>query len=542
MLEDCETVNADERGDGCGNGAGTALVHRATIEEVVRYRNRALELYAEAYEAIGAADKAVKAAHEMAQRASPGINGYNYSQADEIKAFANAVRLPDRERYLRTARRLLDINIWAWIIERTDLERLMDYEAKKTLRDQMAYVPERTDRQGALINADEIEKGLPQITVENIMATLERFRLDAGMIFRRGLANAFSQLDRRFRSHDGFKIGSRVILTRVFNEYGSLEYGRTRDVLIDIERVFAVLDGEAEATFRSALGALEYDRRGFGGPRQSEVETEYFKIRGYKNGNAHLWFLRDDLVEKVNKVLAEHYGEVLGDGQTQEEEPLDNVKTTPAKRYGFFPTPDSAADQVVRGLPLLARRDEPRLRILEPSAGTGNLARRCVKTIGTLDDWSGGRARWKNEYRFDNQVDCVEIQPALAQALDAEGIYRKVYNLDFLALSPEVTGLYDYVVMNPPFDRERDIDHVMHALKFLEPSGTLVAVMSAGTEFRGTKKSTAFRALMKSMRARFQDLPPGSFAEVGTYCNTMILTVRKDCHEPGHLAGRARFE
>ena len=61
--------------------------------------------------------------------------------------------------------------------------------------------------------------------------------------------------------------------------------------------------------------------------------------------------------------------------------------------------------------------------------------------------------------------------------------------------------------MNPPFDRERDIDHVLHALKFLKDDGRLKAVMSAGTEFRETRKAVAFRALMENMSAEWEDLP-----------------------------------
>lgn len=51
---------------------------------------------------------------------------------------------------------------------------------------------------------------------------------------------------------------------------------------------------------------------------------------------------------------------------------------------------------------------------------------------------------------------------------------------------------------------------------------------SAGTEFRETRKSVAFRGLMAKMNAVWEDLPPGSFAEVGTYVNTLIMRVWKD--------------
>ncbi len=500
----------------------TALIPRATVEDIVRFRNEAIALYGVAYEKIAEAQAAVEAASGMARRASPGINGYNYAQADEVVAFRNAVSMPERERYLRTARRLIDIDVWAYVVQRTDLERLMDTEAKKKLRDQMAYIPERVSRDGEIINGDEIAKGLPEPTVENITATIEQFVADAGTIFRRGIANVFSKLDRRFRSHDGFKVGSRVILTRVFSEWGRFSYGETRDKLVDIERVLSVLDDKPEASFTSALNALEHDRRG-GGARQSEVETEYFLIRGFKNGNAHLWFKRDDLLEKVNKLLAEWYGEVIGDGQAQEADPLNEIKTTPARRYGFFPTPASAAEKVIGELPLSTPKGAPALRVLEPSAGTGNLARLAAAEQSTWN-WEG---RERVEYACRAIVDCIEIQPHLAAALEAEGIYGRVFARDFLTLSPDVTGLYDRIVMNPPFDRERDIDHVNHALKFLRPGGVLIAIMSAGTEHRTTRKAVAFRALMESLRADWRDLPAGSFSEVGTNVNTLFVKVKK---------------
>ncbi len=503
------------------------LMTRPTIEQIVQTANDAIRLYEIAYDDIAKAEKSVRRAHEMVARCHPGTNNYCYSQADEINAFRSAVCLPQRESYLRTARRLTEIGAWSWIIERTDLERLMDTEAKDKLRNQMRYIPERTNSDGALINEDEIAKGMPALTVDNVVATLEQFALDADTIFRRSIANVFSRLDRRFRSHDGFKIGSRIIVTRMFDgDSGHLRYGRTRDMLIDVERVFSILDGQDEASFTSTLYAIDHDRQHIWSPCQTETETEYFKIRGFKNGNAHFWFKRADLVVKVNKLLAEYYGEVIADGQQKEEDPFANIKTTPARYFGFYPTPERAADIVLRNFPILQPSDRPQLRILEPSAGTGNLARRCVRRLdGTDNDLP---AHWKDLYRYDNQVDCVEIQPHLADALAAEGIYNRIFNLDFLQLSPETTGHYDRIVMNPPFDRERDIDHVMHALAFLKENGCLTAIMSAGTEFRETKKASAFRELMNKMNAEWRDLPSGSFSEVGTNVNTLYVKVWKN--------------
>ncbi|PWJ81522.1 uncharacterized protein DUF4942 [Pseudaminobacter salicylatoxidans] len=511
-----------------------AIIPRNTIEQIVAYRDAAVGAYHAAFDSIQCADTKLKEAALLWKSAAgehTSSSAYS-SDADEVKAFFQAVKLPDRDQFFRTAVRLIDISVWQYLVQMTDLDALMDRKAKDELRDSLKWVPENYRRGSGetheLVNLDEI-MGIPPVTADNIYATIDKWAGEAEMIFRRGIATAFSTLDRRFRSHDGFKVGSRVILTYAFSSYsGSFDYGSTRDTIMDIERTFCILDGrKPNLAYGGIIGQIDNERRGYG-PRQSEHHGEYFKVVGYKNGNAHLWFTRDDLVEKVNKLLAEYYGEVIGDGMTKEADPFANVKRTPAKHFGFYPTPDAAAQDLLKGVPLLQSKDKEPLTILEPSAGTGNLARRCIRTISELDNWSGGRERHAKEYRFDNRVDVVEMQPHLAAQLEAERIYRKVYATDFLSLRPSVTGLYDRIVMNPPFDLERDIDHFVHALDFLKPDGCIAAIMSAGTEFRETKKATAFRALVERMKGQFRDLPPGSFAEVGTYVNTVTVKLWKD--------------
>jgi hypothetical protein len=495
-----------------------AIMPRATAELIVRQRNIALERYEVAHAALSSASEATIAAHAAARAINPREGRFNYHlDGDKVK-FMRVDDVQPCVDYMKVAKRIVDTEAWSRILEITDLERLMDKQAKDEMYQQLLSDP-------------------PEATLENISATLEQFAADAETIFRRGIANCFSKLDRRFRSHDGFKIGSRVILDRMFDEHGWWNYHRDMEsTLLDIERTFMVIEGlTMPPSYAGIVGRLRSARERVHGARQSVVENEYFRVNIYKNGNCHCWFKRDDIVEKVNKLLAEYYGEVIPDGMTPEDDGgLYEPKTTPAKRYGFFPTPEDAARKTLDGVSFLREKDEPQLTILEPSAGAGNLARRCFseKMLPEM-----GAPEWKRKHcashnarhRFDNAVDCVEIQPQLAEDLQREGIYRKVYRADFLSLNPETTGLYDRVVMNPPFDRERDIDHVIHALDFLKPDGLLVAIMSAGTEFRETRKSIAFRDLMiGKMKGRFTDLPPASFASVGTYINTIVLKVCKN--------------
>lgn len=490
------------------------IIPRDGIVEIVGHRDHAVALYEEAFEAIRRADEAVRAARSAVRDACGGDPARVHADrrhAPEIEAFENAVQLPDGEQYLRVARRLTDIQVWSALIERTELQYLMDKKAKDDLRKQMSYIPERVDpKSGKVINEEEIAKGLPPVSVEVVEETLRGLVQDAGTIWRRGIANAFSELDRRFRSHDGFKIGSRVILSRAFDEWGTWNYYRNhRDTLTDIERVFLVLDGKGpRASYAGIIGKLDEVRRhSFGGGYQSVVEGDYFRVRVFKNGNAHLWFTRDDLVRKVNRLLAEYYGEVVADGKDRAQDPetpLENRAVGHAKNFGLFPTPDEVAEKILDDAWLHRRGDEPPLRCLEPSAGTGVLAERMAKA--------------------GHVVDVVEVQPYLAKRLES-GPYARVMCRDFLAMEPE--PVYDRIVMNPPFDRGRDVDHVAHAVKFLRPGGVLVAIMAAGVEFREDAKTKAFRTMAKKMDARWRDLPSGSFSEHGTNVNTLYVKMRR---------------
>lgn len=482
------------------------LIPRATIHEMVAKRDRAIALFGEAHTAIGAASACLHSAQAALWEAAPigsrpnqggGVDAYTYHTRERDSDFIGSLKVPVRDAFMAEARRVVDTRVWSHLVTMTDLEKLMDKTAKDQLRQQLMTEP-------------------PEVTAENVLATLQQFAIDSKTIFARGIATCFSALDRRFRSHDGWKIGSRVILSRAFDEWGHWNhYLNHRDTLHDIERVFAVLDGDGVPTpYAGIAAAIDRQRQRGMSPHQTEVDSDFFKIRIYKNGNAHVWFKRDDLVDKVNQLLGDYYGgnAIPEDREAEPDTGLDRPKTALAKNLAFFPSPAAVVADVIKRAELYRADGDPPLRILEPSAGTGSLAAAAVAAKAGV-------------------VDCIEVDPKRADDLWHAGIYGRVLPVDFLAVKPETTGLYDRVIMNPPFDRERDIDHVMHALSFLKPDGRLVAVMSAGTEYRETRKAIAFRALMAKMRARFRDLPEGSFSSVGTNVNTVILTVNKDGRE-----------
>ena len=145
---------------------------------------------------------------------------------------------------------------------------------------------------------------------------------------------------------------------------------------------------------------------------------------------------------------------------------------------GYFPTPKDVVEQMLSYV-------RPQ-RVLDPSCGAGAI--------------------------LDVVEDCetfgYEINYTLANIAMEKG--HVVECVDFLSVPVQE---WSCILMNPPFEREQDIDHVLHAYRFLK--GTLVAVMSEGTFSRNTKKAVAFREFL-SENGYAVELPVDAFRESGT--------------------------
>lgn len=176
----------------------------------------------------------------------------------------------------------------------------------------------------------------------------------------------------------------------------------------------------------------------------------------------------------------------------------DGVAVVAVSAPELFPTPAPLAARMVKISGARTGR-----RVLEPSAGTGNIVRELARTGAT--------------------VAAVEVDPRLAGALRAQYPAYDVRTGDFLEISN--FEWFDAVVMNPPFSQEQE--HVRHAFDLLAEGGVLVSIMSAGVKFRGDNRTTAFRAFVEAHGGTIEDLPDGSFASSGTSVRTVLVTLRK---------------
>jgi predicted RNA methylase len=488
-----------------------ALATLENIDDICAGRDRAIDLWIDAHRSYHASMDAIARAsiaggtpalqftdHRTESGLAEAFAAKGTTKVYEGDGWRRAQVERDAEELLRErVTVLIDRQCWRVMAERLGIDDLLDRQARDEFHQGLAGTP-------------------PTFNPENVRATFETVWAGRRDMYLRGVANVFMEMDRRFRSHDGFKIGNRLIFSYAMNEYShrGLEY-RMAQRLNDVERIFRELDGKGPLPH----GHWTSDRAIIG-----RVETDYFKMDGFQNRNVHLWFTRKDLLAEVNKLLLEYYKPVEGDidenGPSYEEGPL--FHSTPAKHYGFFPSPAAVVEQVIERAEWLgamdpnndwSRQNWKPLRVLEPSAGTGAIAA-AVRERG-------------------HKVTCVEIQPHLAAMLRANRFETR--EADFLKLDPSQFEPFDLVLMNPPFDRGRDCDHVRHAFRFLGPGGRLVAVMSARAEHATDKRHAALHELVAKGRnrwggggGRWHDLPERSFAEHGTNVNTVILVLDKE--------------
>lgn len=167
--------------------------------------------------------------------------------------------------------------------------------------------------------------------------------------------------------------------------------------------------------------------------------------------------------------------------------------------FGYYPTPRGLADHLVS----LANIRQGML-VLEPSAGQGTIAEAVEVILNRAN------------------IDCIELLPNNVKILAEKGF--QVQQGDFLTMDP--SPIYDRVIMNPPFERQQDIDHVFHAYKFLKPNGILVSIMSLGFTFRENKKSVAFRDFI-ALKGQWHKNLEESFKVSGTLVNTVTAILKK---------------
>ncbi len=181
-----------------------------------------------------------------------------------------------------------------------------------------------------------------------------------------------------------------------------------------------------------------------------------------------------------------------------EEIVLTGEYTDGKKEFQLFETPESLASRLCDLAEIT-----PDCSVIEPSVGKGRIADEIIK-------------------RGPKDLKCFEINKDMETYLK-----DKTYNVSYIDFLEVSDASADRIVMNPPFSKQQDIDHVYKAFDCLNPGGLLVSVMSISHTYRTNIKSELFREFLEQTRAEVEILPDGAFKESGTMVKTSIVKIRK---------------
>lgn len=201
-------------------------------------------------------------------------------------------------------------------------------------------------------------------------------------------------------------------------------------------------------------------------------------------------------------------------GETRREDPAKAAERAliGIKIPGFFQTPVALAQRMVEEAGI-----RPGMTVLEPEAGAGRIAD-AVRAAGV-------------------EPETVERSGQLRELLQQKG--HNLVGSDFMEFEG---GPYDRIVMNPPFEKGQDMDHVRRAFDMLKPDGRLVAIMGEGAFFRDDRKATEFRAWLDERGGVSEQLPVGTFKESGTGASTRLVIVDKSGEAPAFSLRTGDFE
>mgnify|MGYP000365576461 CR=1 FL=1 len=200
---------------------------------------------------------------------------------------------------------------------------------------------------------------------------------------------------------------------------------------------------------------------------------------------------------------------ILDNDKSQIKETTLKVKLSEvalSKIPGYFPTPPEVVQRMLE-----AAEVSPLHSVLEPSAGGGAIIEQLPHT------------QPENEAAA-NVVCVMEINPTLCEVLRLRGFDARP--TDFLEM-PEPGFKFDRILMNPPFEKQADIQHIKHAFSFLATGGRLIAISSPSWQWREDRKALDFKCWLQSVGGVVEELPPGSFKQSGTAVNTVLITIEK---------------
>lgn len=234
---------------------------------------------------------------QEAQTLFKGATGKDWFSglADIVSSGLSARSERDTDGIRRNVARLTDRDIWHRLMNDTGMFTLMSATQRKKW------------------DAELYSDACPEITSDNVLATFRHLNAAKGETFEQGVIDVFRALSWNYKTNNPCRLGKKIILEGVLDVFaGDRRYVSVRshaqDRLNDLARPFWLIAGKNVPDFRVSEGARFRDFIAAGMNNVGEVFTcDWFTIKAFWKGTAHITFTRPDLVDRVNDIVARHY-------------------------------------------------------------------------------------------------------------------------------------------------------------------------------------------------------------------------------------------
>lgn len=181
---------------------------------------------------------------------------------------------------------------WRVIFDRSGMKKVLSMKRREELDKQL----------------HEDGAGLPDVTPENILALIQDGMAKATDYASEAAYEVFDWLrpwSNKHKTNERWKVGQKVVITgAVETGWGMTSKHRVRYYsqknLIALDNVFHMLDGRGPIKGYNGplIDAIQASTTGTG-------ETDFFEFKCFKNGNLHLKFKKQDLVDRLNYIAGE---------------------------------------------------------------------------------------------------------------------------------------------------------------------------------------------------------------------------------------------
>lgn len=266
--------------------AGGDIIPSVAIDLIIAQRTAGLTVFMEGIKKLIEAKKLLQAASDK----------HWLSGIDEIvTAGIGCKKEYELEAIRLRAGRCVDTSIWTRLMSETGMLTFM------------------SSKQVDLWNAQLHSDKCPEVTIDNVLSTFAHLHASRTETFEQGIIEVFRNLSWDYVTNNPCRLGKKIIIENVLSvSNGCSRYVSVRshaqNWIDDLARPFWLLDNKnvpdyrvAEGSqFRDFINSIRYTLDGV-------FTCEWFTIRTYWKGSAHITFKRPDLVEKINDIMARRY-------------------------------------------------------------------------------------------------------------------------------------------------------------------------------------------------------------------------------------------